>query len=128
MLMSRYKSGKLPKAFKVIPSLKNWEKALLLTNPDGWTSNATFEATRIFVSNLSPKMAQRYPVIDLECRMFFFRFLQFILLPKLRNDISASKKVDVHLYAALKKSAYKPAALFKGLIIPLCEVKYFSLT
>ena len=26
-LMSRYKSGKVPKAFKVIPALSNWEEA-----------------------------------------------------------------------------------------------------
>lgn len=59
-LLGRYKSGKLPKAFKVIPTLKNWEKVLLMTSPENWTTNAVLEATRIFVSNLSPKMAQRF--------------------------------------------------------------------
>ena len=29
--MSRYKSGKLPKAFKIIPTLANWEEILYLT-------------------------------------------------------------------------------------------------
>jgi len=113
VLLSRYKSGKLPKAFKVIPTLQNWEKVLLMTRPEDWTSNATFEATRIFVSNLSPKMSQR--------------FLEFVLLPKLRQDIASSKRVDVHLYAALKKAVYKPAALFKGLILPLCEAEDLTL-
>lgn len=60
------------------------------------------------------------------CKFIFVRFLQFILLPKLRHDIAVSKKVDVHLYAALKKAAYKPAALFKGLILPLCEVYFYK--
>jgi essential nuclear protein 1 len=48
--------------------------------------------------------------------------MQFILLPKLRQNIAEAKKVDVHLYAALKKAVYKPASLFKGIVIPLCEV------
>lgn len=113
LLLSRYKSGKLPKAFKVIPTLQNWEQVLLLTSPENWTTNATYEASRIFVSNLSPKMTQR--------------FLEFVLLPKLRQDISTSKRVDVHLYAALKKAVYKPAALFKGLILPLCEAEDLTL-
>jgi hypothetical protein len=30
-VLSRYRSGKLPKAFKVIPKLKNWEQVLYLT-------------------------------------------------------------------------------------------------
>ena len=31
-----------------------------MTDPDGWTPAATCEATRLFASNLNPKMAQRY--------------------------------------------------------------------
>ena len=31
-------------------------------------------------------------------------------------------KLNVHLYEALKKSLYKPAAFFKGVLFPLCEV------
>ena len=34
ILLSRYKSGKLPKAFKIIPSLRNWEDILYLTLED----------------------------------------------------------------------------------------------
>jgi hypothetical protein len=30
--------------------------------------------------------------------------------------------MDPHLYQALRKSIYKPASFFKGIIIPLCEV------
>ena len=29
-IMSRYKAGKVPKAFKIIPNLKNWEEVNLL--------------------------------------------------------------------------------------------------
>lgn len=57
-LMSRYKSGKIPKAFKVIPTLKNWEDVLALTAPQNWTPNAMLEATKIFASNLPPKIVE----------------------------------------------------------------------
>jgi essential nuclear protein 1 len=36
LLLSRYKSGKLPKAFKIIPSLQNWEEILFITRPGQW--------------------------------------------------------------------------------------------
>jgi essential nuclear protein 1 len=41
-ILSRYTSGKLPKAFKVIPSLSNWEQVLYLTRPDLWTPQAMY--------------------------------------------------------------------------------------
>ena len=47
-VLSRYTAGKLPKAFKVIPSLTEWEEILYLTRPDKWTPQAMFAATKIF--------------------------------------------------------------------------------
>jgi essential nuclear protein 1 len=32
-LLGRYKSGKLPKALKIAPNLKNWEQIIGITNP-----------------------------------------------------------------------------------------------
>lgn len=58
-LMSRYTVGKLPKAFKVIPTLKNWEEVLQLTEPQAWTPHAIFQATRIFVSSLNQRLVRR---------------------------------------------------------------------
>ena len=52
----------MPKAFKIIPSLENWEEILFITNPDSWSYQAMFQATRIFASNLNVKMAQRSAV------------------------------------------------------------------
>ncbi|CAB9501846.1 K14797 essential nuclear protein 1 [Seminavis robusta] len=106
-ILTHYTSGKLPKAFKVIPSLSNWEEVLYLTRPDKWTPQAMFAATRIFASNLNPKMAQR--------------FYNLILLDGVRADIHANKKLNYHYYMALKKSVYKPAAFFKGILLPLCQ-------
>lgn len=106
-ILSRYTSGKLPKAFKVIPSLSNWEEVLYLTRPDLWTPQAMFAATRIFASNLNPKMAQR--------------FYNLVLLDAVRSDIQTHKKLNYHYYAALNKSVYKPAAFFKGILLPLAK-------
>ncbi|KAL7454823.1 hypothetical protein ACHAWC_009578 [Mediolabrus comicus] len=106
-LLTHYTSGKLPKAFKVIPSLHNWEEVLYLTRPDLWTPQAMYAATRIFASNLNPKMAQR--------------FYNLVLLDSVRADIHSNRKLNYHYYMALKKSVYKPAAFFKGILLPLCK-------
>lgn len=106
-LLTHYTSGKLPKAFKVLPSLHNWEEVLYLTRPDQWTPQAMYAATRIFASNLNPKMAQR--------------FYNLVLLDAVRADIYSNKKLNYHYYMALKKSVYKPAAFFKGILLPLCK-------
>ena len=106
-ILSKYRSGKLPKAFKVIPSLANWEEILYLTDPDKWTAAAMFQATRIFSSNLTANRAQR--------------FYNLVLLPRVRDDISEYKRLNFHLYMALKKALYKPAAFFKGILLPICE-------
>ena len=108
-ILSRYTSGKLPKAFKVIPSLSNWEQVLYLTRPDLWTPQAMFAATRIFASNLNPKMAQR--------------FYNLVLLDAVRSDIYTHKKLNYHYYMSLKKAVYKPAAFFKGILLPLCRAE-----
>lgn len=104
MILCRYKSGKVPKPFKILPSLPAWETLISLTRPDEWTPNAVYAATRIFISS-KPHIAQE--------------FLTTILLPAVQDDIRENHKLNVHLYAALKKSLYKPSAFFKGVVFPL---------
>ncbi|EFP76816.1 uncharacterized protein PGTG_02277 [Puccinia graminis f. sp. tritici CRL 75-36-700-3] len=106
-LLSRYKSGPLPKAFKILPSLRNWLQILEITSPHSWTPHATLAATRIFASNLEPRQCQK--------------FYKYILYEKVREEIAEEKKLSVQMYMALKKSIYKPAAFFKGILFPLCE-------
>ena len=106
-ILTRYRAGKIPKAFKIIPNLRNWEEVLWITAPDTWSPQAMFVATKLFASNLNPKHAQRY--------------YNLILLPRVRDDIRANKKLNYHLYCAVKKAIYKPAAFFKGLLLPLAE-------
>eukprot|EP00808_Paulinella_micropora_P014566 g4966.t1 len=105
--LSHFTSGKVPKAFKIIPALKNWEEVLQITQPEQWTVQAVSRATKLFASNLNPKMAQR--------------FFHFVLLPRVRTDIAANKVLNYHLYMSLKKAIYKPAAFFKGVVLPLAE-------
>ncbi len=71
IILKRYTAGKLPKAFKIIPSLSNWEEVLALTCPDEWTPHAVYAATRVFASNFSPKMAQRLGCYT-TCYLLFF--------------------------------------------------------
>jgi essential nuclear protein 1 len=78
-VLSRYKSGKIPKAFKIIPTLKNWEEVLAITSPQNWTPNAMLEATSIFASNLPPKVAEKYACkLLLLCLLTGLAFVDFI--------------------------------------------------
>jgi essential nuclear protein 1 len=108
LILSRYKSGKLPKAFKILPTLPPAMQAAVveLTRPEKWTPHAVYAATRIFVSATSVTAQQ---------------FLQSVLLDRVREDIYENKKLNIHLYNALKKSMYKPAAFFKGILFPMLQ-------
>jgi essential nuclear protein 1 len=105
--LKRYKSGKMPKAFKIIPNLINWEEILYITNPVDWSANAHHEATKLFASNLNPQMAQRY--------------YNLVLLPAVRDDIGNNGRLNFHLYEALKKAMYKPQAWLRGILLPLAQ-------
>lgn len=72
---------------------------LWLTQPEQWSSHAVFQGTRLFISNLSARMAQR--------------FLALVLLPHFLNDISTNKRLHHALFQALRKATYKPDAFFK---------------
>ena len=112
-LLRRYTVGKIPKAFKIIPALANWEEVLYLTNPDAWSPHAMYQATRLFASNLNARMAQR--------------FYSLVLLPRVRDDIAEHKRLHFALYQALRKATFKPAAFYKGILIPLCASRTCTL-
>lgn len=104
LILSRYKSGKLPKPFKILPTIPAWETLLAVTRPDQWTPNSVYAATRLFISS-KPHIAQQ--------------FLNSVLLPAVQDNISETHKLNVHLYNALKKALYKPSAFFKGIVFPM---------
>ena len=96
----------MPKPFKIIPTLPQWEEILALTRPETWSPNACYEATRIFVST-NERIARR--------------FIETVLLERCREDIHETRKLNVHLFNALKKATFRPAAFFKGFLFPLVE-------
>nr|XP_023019554.1 bystin [Leptinotarsa decemlineata] len=106
-VLKNYRSGKLPKAFKIVPNLLNWEQILYITDPPSWSAAAMYQATRIFTSNLKEKMAQR--------------FFNLVLLPRIRDDLAEYKRLNCHLYMALRKALFKPGGFMKGIILPLLE-------
>ncbi|KAK9863174.1 hypothetical protein WJX84_011381 [Apatococcus fuscideae] len=106
-ILHRYSAGKLPKAFKIIPNLRNWEDVLFVTEPEQWSPHSVYQATRLFISNLNAKMAQR--------------FLALVLLPHVRQNVQDNKRLHFALFQAMKKAAFKPDAFYKGLLLPLCQ-------
>ncbi len=42
-----------------------------------------------------------------------------VILDRVRDDIRETKRLNVHLYKALKKALFRPAAFFKGFLFPL---------
>jgi len=80
---------------------------LFLTKPEEWSNRSMFEATKLFTSNSDEKQLQR--------------FLNLVLLPAVRDNITSYQKLNCHLYDAVKRSMYKPKAFFKGFIFPLVE-------
>ena len=113
LILSQYRAGKIPKAFKALPRLQRWEEILLLTEPDNWSAAAVYQATRLIASNAVPSRVER--------------FYRLVLLPRIRDDIAEFGKLNYHLYAALKKSLFKPAAFFKAILLPLCTSEGCSL-
>jgi hypothetical protein len=57
------------------------------------------QATKLFVSNLNARLAQR--------------FLALVLLPRVRHEIRTQQKLHFALFMALKKATYKPGAFYK---------------
>lgn len=82
-----------------------------VTEPHRWSAAAMYQATRIFASNLKEKMAQR--------------FYNLVLLPRARDDIQEFKRLNFHIFQALRKALFKPAAFMKGILLPLCEVGFY---
>ncbi|KAK4911990.1 snoRNA-binding rRNA-processing protein [Elasticomyces elasticus] len=105
-ILSRYKSGPLPKPFKVLPTLPQWEDLLAITEPHNWTPHACYRATKIFIS--APTSTGQF-------------FIENVLLEMVKEDIRETKKLNIHLYNALKACFYRPAAFFKGFLFPLVE-------
>lgn len=69
-----------------------------------------YQGTRIFASNLKESMAQR--------------FYNLVLLPRIRDDIAEYKRLNFHMYQALRKALFKPAGFMKGKVVYSFVKKY----
>ncbi|ETW84520.1 hypothetical protein HETIRDRAFT_146937 [Heterobasidion irregulare TC 32-1] len=113
LLLRSYRSGPLPKPFKIIPTLPAWARILALTHPENWSPQACHAATRIFISNMKAAQARV--------------FLEGVVLDAVReniNDPSSKKdhrKLNVHYYDSLIRALYKPMAFFKGILFPMLD-------
>lgn len=104
--MECYTSGKVPKLLKFLPRMAMCEEILHILEPDSWTAAAVHAASKYFASHS-------------KIRAFDFNF--YILLPRVRDDISHFKKLNTHLYRALKQALYRPEEFCTGIVLPLCE-------
>lgn len=78
-----------------------------MTSPQTWSPHATLAATKMFVSQLHAKQAQR--------------FLNLVLLNVVRDDIREHRRLHFALFQAVKKAVFKPGAFYKGFILPLLK-------
>merc|ERR1711998_525890 len=103
-MLRRYTTGSLPKAFKAIPLLTNWDSILFTTEPERWTPHATFQASRIFCTTANEKVCQQ--------------FLARVMLPRMRDDIKENKTLHSKFGESLKVAVQRPAAFYRGILIP----------
>ncbi|MFO0515248.1 MAG: hypothetical protein ACK5YA_00175, partial [bacterium] len=80
---------------------------IVFTNPLSWTPHSMYEAVCMFSSNLNSTLVEGF------YRDFF--------VPHIRLNIKKFGKLNIYLYKALKKSIFKPAGFFKGIIFPMAE-------
>ena len=104
LILSRHRSGPIPKPMKILPTVPNWEAILEITKPESWSANAVDAVTRVFV-------ASKAVVVQ--------RFLEMVLLDRVKEDIFENKKLNYHLFKALERALFKPSAFFKGFLFPL---------
>ena len=89
-VLKKFRSGKLPRSFQVIPLMENWESLLKITNPNDWTPHAFFEAVKIFTSQSESNRT--------------VKFFSNYLLPRILNDIQRDKTLNYHLFRFFDKS------------------------
>ena len=109
-LLSKYRDGKVPDCFSVLPRVAHWESLVQLTSPEKWTPHAFFKTTRLFVA--SPESKQT---------LYYFKYY---LLPRVLSEIARTGKLNYHLFQSLKKGLYRPALWFRGILFPFLKGNY----
>eukprot|EP00993_Chasmostoma_nieuportense_P000588 NODE_1541_length_1467_cov_139.528358_g1461_i0.p1 GENE.NODE_1541_length_1467_cov_139.528358_g1461_i0~~NODE_1541_length_1467_cov_139.528358_g1461_i0.p1 ORF type:complete len:424 (-),score=115.17 NODE_1541_length_1467_cov_139.528358_g1461_i0:116-1387(-) len=112
-MLAKYRSGKVPKALKILPNLMHWEELILLTRPHNWSPHAMYAATRVFSTTLNEMMTQR--------------FYNAVLLPSVREWMKRNRELNPYFYMAIRKAIFRQKAFIKGFLLPLCEAGDCSL-
>ncbi|GBF87629.1 bystin [Raphidocelis subcapitata] len=110
-LLSRYTTGKVRAALRVLCVLRVLRVLRVLCVLR--VLRVLYAATKMFVSNLNARLAQR--------------FLALVLLPAVRRDVADNRRLHFALFQALRKATYKPGAFYKGLLLPLCASRSCTL-
>ncbi|VWU53302.1 essential nuclear protein 1, putative, partial [Hepatocystis sp. ex Piliocolobus tephrosceles] len=100
-----YKSGKLHQALTLLVKSPRWLELLMITQPPKWSTQATFEVTKLFSSNLKEKEVAK--------------FYEYILLPLVVQHIMENNRLNPIMYKTLIKALYKSKAWFQGILFPL---------
>jgi len=103
---------KLPKLLNFIPRSTLFLKLLFHTSPEKWSAAGMLKMTKVF-SRQSDPVART--------------FYEKILMPRCRDDIAFYKRLNPHLYRALRSAIYKPVAFYEAIILPLCKSRDCSL-
>jgi essential nuclear protein 1 len=113
LFLKVYKSGKMPKIIKLMPSLKNFEEIIWLTRPDIWSDQAIFSVTHSFISKLDKNQMGR--------------FFSLVLAPRFQETIFNSNRYSIHIQKTMKMSTRFPSVFFSSVFLPMCESKNCSL-
>lgn len=111
-MLAKYRNGKLPECFSVLPRVAHWENLIKITRPDNWTVHAFFRATKTFVASPESKHT--------------LHFFKYYLLPKCLQNISQYGKLNYHLFQALRKAIYRPSLWFRGILFPFLKGQFNS--
>jgi essential nuclear protein 1 len=109
-LLSKYRDGKVPECFSILPRVAHWENLVKITRPENWTVHAFFKATKIFVASPESKHT--------------LHFFKYYLLPKCLKNISERGKLNYHLFQALRKAIFRPSLWFRGILFPFLKGQF----
>jgi len=113
LFLKVYRSGKLPKIVRLLPSLRNFEEIIWLTRPDIWSDQAMLSITRSFLPRLDKAQMSRY--------------YSLILAPRFQESIFNQQICSSHIQKTIKLSTNFPFTFFSSLILPICDSKECSL-
>ena len=124
---ARFRSGKLPKVFKIIPSMANWEELLWLTQPDGWSPAATWMVSFVRAVGRMPRNLEECRVVVLTTiylpaghaqatKMFASnlnqkmaqRYYNLVLLPKVRDNIQVLRMLVATFRCCFVRAGSQP--------------------